>query len=444
MAIKRCPYCKAIIEEESGFCSNCGTRLLFPEDESKEEEIPGDKIVEEEEIPPGEPEEVETDEERSKEEEIGKEEMELKEGDKEQAARSEEKEKKDIEKFLETVKSERVEEEKEESDAKGETQPKSGQMEFKTEELDQIPDARTKEREDIEKFLASLKGGGRKAPSPEAQAPPTPQEREKEAPESLGEKIPAKTLGEIDTDERLFIRKEIEERLKTGFKAEETEEASGPEEEEREAIDRFLKSVKRERAEKAGILEEEEILPDSKKISEGTSKLKEALPPWAEKVQKGAALEVEAEEREAAPELGKELQEEEEEVEAEEKEEGGEEALDELPIPEKEAELKERIEEVGLPFEGEIEEERAGKRRAPSRLSTWLKRRAFDLLSIAVLWIISLWLASRLMEVSLFRLILVSALPSLGFYLVLLVIYFSFFILMLGATPGDLIFSGEE
>jgi hypothetical protein len=438
MAIKRCPYCKAIIEEESGFCSNCGTRLLFPEDESKEEEIPGDKIVEEEETPPEEPEKVKTDEEGLEEEEREKEEMELEEGDKEQAPRRDEKEKKDIEKFLETVKSQRVE--KEESDAKGEAQPKSGQMEFKTEELDQIPDARTKEREDIEKFLASLKGGGRKAPSPGVQAPPTPQEIEKEAPESLEEKIPAETPGEVDTDERLFIRKEIEEKLKTGFKAEETEEASGAEEDEREAIDRFLASVKRERAGKPEILEEEEILPDSKKISEGTSRLKEALPPWAERVQKGEALEVETEEREAAPELGKELQEEE----LEEEEEGGEEALDELPIPEKEVELKERTEEVGLPFEGEIEEERAGKRRAPSRLSTWLKRRAFDLLSIAVLWIISLWLASRLMEVSLFKLISVSALPSLGFYLVLLVIYFSFFILMLGETPGGLIFSREE
>ena len=440
MAIKRCPYCKAIIEEESGFCSNCGTRLLFPEDESKEEEIPGDKIVEEEEAPPEEPEELEKDEERSEEEE--KEEVELKEGDEEQAAGSEEKEKKDSEKFLETAKSQRAE--KEESEPKGEAQPRSGTMEFKTEELDQIPDARTKEREDIEKFLISLKGGERKAPFPEEQAPSSPQETGKEAAESLSEKTAAETPGEVDTDERLFIRKEIEEGLKTGFEAEETEEVSRPEEDEKEAIERFLASVKRERAGKAGILEEEEILPDSKKISEGTSKLKEELPPWAEKVQKGEPLEVGTEEREAAPELGKELQEEEVEVEAEEKEEGEEEALDEIAVPEKEVEVKERMEEVGLPFEGEIEAERAGKKRAPSTLSIWLKRRAFDLLSMAVLWIISLWLASRLMKVSLFKLISVSALPSLGFYLVLLVIYFSFFILMLGETPGDLIFSKEE
>src|SRR4030042_1658502 len=47
MAIRRCPYCKAIIDEQDKYCNNCGTQLLFPEDEYVEEEIPGDKIVKE-------------------------------------------------------------------------------------------------------------------------------------------------------------------------------------------------------------------------------------------------------------------------------------------------------------------------------------------------------------------------------------------------------------
>ena len=47
MAIKRCPYCKAIIDEGAEYCSNCGTQLLFPEDESIDEEIPGENIEEE-------------------------------------------------------------------------------------------------------------------------------------------------------------------------------------------------------------------------------------------------------------------------------------------------------------------------------------------------------------------------------------------------------------
>jgi len=46
MAIKRCPYCRALISDQDEFCKNCGTRLLFPEDEEIEEEIPGDKIIE--------------------------------------------------------------------------------------------------------------------------------------------------------------------------------------------------------------------------------------------------------------------------------------------------------------------------------------------------------------------------------------------------------------
>ncbi|MFC2158544.1 zinc-ribbon domain-containing protein, partial [Acidobacteriota bacterium] len=48
MSIKKCPYCKAMIDDSAAYCSNCGTKLLFPEDEFIEEEIPGEKIIEEE------------------------------------------------------------------------------------------------------------------------------------------------------------------------------------------------------------------------------------------------------------------------------------------------------------------------------------------------------------------------------------------------------------
>jgi len=45
MAIIRCPYCHAIIDENDKYCNSCGTQLLFPEDDSVEEEIPGEKIL---------------------------------------------------------------------------------------------------------------------------------------------------------------------------------------------------------------------------------------------------------------------------------------------------------------------------------------------------------------------------------------------------------------
>jgi len=46
MAITRCPYCHAIIDENDKYCNNCGTQLLFPDDEETDEEIPGERIVE--------------------------------------------------------------------------------------------------------------------------------------------------------------------------------------------------------------------------------------------------------------------------------------------------------------------------------------------------------------------------------------------------------------
>lgn len=52
MAITRCPYCHSLVDETSKYCQNCGTQLLFPEDEGVEEEIPGEKIIEIEEEEP--------------------------------------------------------------------------------------------------------------------------------------------------------------------------------------------------------------------------------------------------------------------------------------------------------------------------------------------------------------------------------------------------------
>ncbi len=81
MAIIRCPYCHAIIDETAKYCNNCGTQLLFPDDETLEEEIPGEKIldadVEEKDYELDEPEEEpvnleeEGDAEETREEESG-------------------------------------------------------------------------------------------------------------------------------------------------------------------------------------------------------------------------------------------------------------------------------------------------------------------------------------------------------------------------------------
>jgi len=50
VAIRRCPYCKAIIDESQKYCNNCGTQLLFPEDEEgADEDTKGEKILDDDE-----------------------------------------------------------------------------------------------------------------------------------------------------------------------------------------------------------------------------------------------------------------------------------------------------------------------------------------------------------------------------------------------------------
>lgn len=64
MAVKRCPYCKAIIDEGAEYCTNCGTKLLFPEDEAIQEEIPGEMLTHDD--FPGEDEESEEEADKKK------------------------------------------------------------------------------------------------------------------------------------------------------------------------------------------------------------------------------------------------------------------------------------------------------------------------------------------------------------------------------------------
>jgi len=96
MAIRRCPYCKAIIDEQDKYCNNCGTQLLFPEDEFVEEEIPGDKIIDTEE--PEEAEDEDKTEEKELEEELEEEEEEEEEEEDEEQDEDEEEDEKDEEK----------------------------------------------------------------------------------------------------------------------------------------------------------------------------------------------------------------------------------------------------------------------------------------------------------------------------------------------------------
>jgi hypothetical protein len=112
--------------------------------------------------------------------------------------------------------------------------------------------------------------------------------------------------------------------------------------------------------------------------------------------------------------------------------------------------LPEGIDQKGLPFSrdfhGEETEEEGGPhfRFKDMNFPLWIKSRVFDVLIIAGLWLVTIWLASIVAKVSVFQLITVSTIPILIFLAILLTVYFFLFFFFLGETLGDQMFSQEE
>jgi len=509
MAIRRCPYCKAIIDGVAEYCSNCGTQLLFPEDEFKEEEIPGDKIVEEEK-------EEETLE--AKGEELEKEEPSPESVDEEEGKVEEEKEE------VEVAPPEEEPEEKEEMEV---TTPSPGEdTDIKHAEAVRMNDARKMVKKETRKLWASVGTGvGEKIASVDLGIPISGEEIKEEVPEALEKESSEKQAEEIevtpppereeidlrsirlrrtpDTEKRekeeveRFVESVKEERGKEARPLEEeipsAEEGERedreeidlrsirlrktPDTEEREKveIERFVESIRRERERVQDYPTPDEEIPPPKEMGkEETSEIKEKIPPWAEKIKEEPPQELEDKEEERDIEepavLGEDLHEEEKKTPAEEPPS----PTDELPPQEEEPlppteELPPQEEKppppteelppvarplrsekvIGIPeevdqkvpFTREIREKRKrAKRRRRSRFYAWSKSRVFDFVFIAAFCLICLGLASRLMRVSLFSLISATGPPILVFYFVLLLFYFGFFILFLGETPGDRLF----
>lgn len=337
MAIRKCPYCKAIIDEDALYCANCGTQLLFPENEKIEEQIPGDKITDD---VSGKKEERDTENE-----------------------------------LVETPKEDEVEWRK-----KLFLREETGEEEEKEEELEK--------REE-------------------------PQREEDEQKEEIEE------IGEVG--EKAFDTADLDK-------------IESPGEIDKEEIEGIISGLKKKEKEE-GEIEEEKIEPE------------EELPPWVEQIKKAPQSDIRGEEEKGEEE---EEREEEEIPQPEERFEVSEKEVDKdeepavdtgIGVPEEE--------QKGLPF---VEEEEAAeevidteeKFQPPSRFSFKVKARAFDVFLITSLWLVTVWLASRLIEVSLFKLISVSSLPIFIFYLILLVSYFSLFLFFLGRTLGDRLFLPES
>jgi len=480
MAIRRCPYCKAIIDGIAEYCSNCGTQLLFPEDEFKEEEIPGDKIVEEEEK---EEETLEAEEAESEREEPSPESEEEEEG-KEEGEKELEEEKDEIEvtppqvedidikaanalrmkEAREIVKKETQklwesagmgdvgrppsvdiefplppeEEKAPESEEELKVEEEKEEIDVRSIRLRRTPDSEEREKEEIDKFVESVKAERGKETLPAEEEIPPSEEKEREEREEVD--LRSIKIGRTPDTEKM----------------------------EKVEIEKFVESIKKERERvRESFTPEEEILAP-KEMGEVTSEIKEKIPPWAEKIKKEPPQELgdKEEERkvEKPVESGEDFQEKEKKTPVDEPL-----PEEDKPLPEEDKPLSPTDEplpavdeplppidkpilsekEIGFPeevdqktpFVREIREKRKrAMRRRRSKYYAWLKARAFDFFFIAAFSLICLGLASRLMEVSLFRLISASGPPILVFYFVLLLFYFGFFILFLGETPGDRLF----
>jgi hypothetical protein len=431
MAIRRCPYCKAIIDEGSEYCSNCGTQLLFPEDEYIHEEVPGEEIVEEE---TQEEEKTEKKKSSSRKRKKKEKQQELEEDGPEEEAEQEQAE--------ENSQFEPIEDEKEEGAAEEEIQgaPAEDRDEFfveeqepafGTEDLEKVIDPEEKEKAEIEKFLKSLKEDrdewdGEIPPTDEL--PPWAEKIKDEKPEELHDAKPPDQVEEREGEPEESV-KEIDEA------EEELPEEEQPVEE----------TAEEEILEQEGIpVEEFPFIPDEARTEDKEEVLKPSgLTPEDEVPEVKIPLEETEEEQPIEEEIA------EEERAKEDKEEGEreEEVLpeEEKTMPDTGMGLPEGVEQDNLPFSDEspgiFEED---EKSPPSRLSTRLKSRAFDVLFIGAFWIVALHIASRMMSTNLFKLISVSALPAFGFYIALLAVYLFLFFLFLGQTLGDHLFPYEE
>ncbi len=301
-------------------------------------------------------------------------------------------------------------------------------MEPEAEGQDRISKEEEKEREDIEKFLKSVKKEREeKARDFEKAVMPTPEGgwEDEEAPSKTPEK---------DVSPPALI--DLEER-------------------EKEDIERFVKSVREEREEpKESPTPEEEIPKTPDAPPRKTTDTGLGLPPWAEKIKESTPpqfadtveerrFEILPEDKETPEEEKKALQEQEVIPEGKEftPQEVKETPQEGVPVQEMEVEPPEKVEEEIPQMEKKVEpEKKIVVKRPPSRFIMRLKSRTFDLSFMAVVWLFSLWVASRLIGVTLFSLISISTLPVVGFYLIILLVYFTFFRLFLGETLGDLIF----
>ncbi|HYA48965.1 MAG TPA: zinc ribbon domain-containing protein [Burkholderiales bacterium] len=451
MAIIRCPYCHAIIDENDKYCNNCGTQLLFPEDEEVEEEIPGEKIID-----------VEAEEEKD---------YSVEEPDEAAAgpAEGDEEEATEEERTGELITGP-VEEGGEETGGLVEKEPGSAatregeDVEEQPEEVILVDEIAAKEaaaaKEETKAYPAATTESAAAEAAPPVEAPAEPP--------VLEEKAPAATLPPVPPT---FDTRELEGLGKTVELG-------------KDHVERMISDMAERQKEEAG----EEAVEAEPEKKTGT------LPPWASKMKGAAAMAPPGraadtgsrfaehgltEGAAGAPPAGAEEPEQEifprrkpsdsgiglpervaqaqlpfEKPAAAEKEEEEEEPEEELifgpavpagPGPAAEDVLRPGRDEVPGPAAAEREAEFEEEAPRPAfQFSVFLKAKAFDVLFVGIFWLVALWVAARSMDATLFEVLSVTSGPVLLLYAVYVGLYFFLFKFFLGETLGDRLFRERE
>jgi len=482
MAIKRCPYCKSFIEEKDKYCKNCGTQLLFPEDEFIDEQIPGDKIIEDDRVREEDLEEEssekdaeEEDEEEEEEEEAPEEEEEENEDEDEKTKGLEEKEETTEPKEKKTttliVKKKRklalseaefaeaTEEDlklegkslKEEGEPAQEEPlqpgptPTSGleetvreaelpgkeELHFKTQDLDNLTRSVDDAKRDIEEFLMTLK---EKRIAQDKETPEPPPSEFPPPVQVMEATIPAQAPGE--DDQLPPWAEKIKEAPPTDFLGDGTDKKKETFKTDDFTAESLGAGEKKGWTSDSGIGIPERVttqptLPFGEAEKEAESEEKPMRKPPDET----------AREEERAEELDKELEEEGEKEEYEGVTAESRESLEE----EGEAELEKGEEpEERRPYEPEEDGAVITTPSLPPRLAMSLKAKALDVLIVFVLWVVSVGFASRLVNTTLVQLVLNSTIQVLAVFLILLACYFFLFLFFLGETLGDRFLSHRD
>ncbi len=404
MAIRRCPYCKAIIEEGVEFCSNCGTQLLFPEDENIEEEIPGEKIV---------------DDDSDDDEEIAPPE-----------------EEKDVDPVTEEEPAESVEKKTEKS------------VDLQDVEVDQEPDEAIQEEKDDSDEIQIEE---QEELTDEKEDEPDVEEESSEEEKLEEESVEISSEGMDEEEVIKEIEKETHSDSKEAvLKMEDLEKTVESSEFEKQEFDRFIDSMRQDQGEDIEEPIHEEPLheepvheepieeePSEEKNVENSPSLSSTpplfekqvivpptddLPAWASKIKEKppSSIPMTESEKEFVPQ-------------------------EKTPTPDTGMGLPEVVPQKDLPFSGDtIEAKEEKPKEPPSQFSTWLKSRVFDVLFIGAVWFITTWIASYVMEVKLLKLISAAALLLMAFYAVLLFAYLFLFFFFLGETLGDYLFNPKH